>query len=233
VLRPDACSARPARAGPRVVRSSHGPTTRRAPRDAEWQLVKPHHSGRVAADIPLPVGTNLYALVGGTVTYAGPAGSCGNTVTVHTPDQQADVTYCHLSHVEVEAGEPVAAGHRIGRSGGAAGAPGAGTSTGPHLHLQITTAAGRRCPQALLLGLWRGWPVPTIAALRTDGCTYTRVLPAPVWPAPIPPDLPRDGPGMTSRSAPTSPSADMSWMRQAACRFPPQRRCEPWWCDSC
>jgi hypothetical protein len=47
-----------------------------------------------------------------------------------------------------------------------------------------------RAAQALLLGLWRGWPVPTIAALRTDGCTYARIPPAPVWPAPIPPDLP-------------------------------------------
>ncbi|MGH3442174.1 MAG: hypothetical protein ACRDUY_09065 [Nitriliruptorales bacterium] len=37
---------------------------RRPPRDPEWQLVKPHHSGRVAADIPLTVGTSIYALVG-------------------------------------------------------------------------------------------------------------------------------------------------------------------------
>ncbi len=31
------------------------------PRDPEWQLVKPHHSGRVGADISLAVGTALYA----------------------------------------------------------------------------------------------------------------------------------------------------------------------------
>jgi hypothetical protein len=63
-----------------------------------------------------------------------------------------------------------------------------GSSTGPHLH--IDTPSGRRCPQALLYGLWRGWPVPTIAGLRTTGCTYTAVAPPPQSPVPVPPDLP-------------------------------------------
>lgn len=163
---------------------------RRPSRDPEWQLVKPHHSGRVAADIPLAVGTSLYALVDGTVTFAGAAGNCGHTVTIRSRQQQATVTYCHLSTIAIDAGDTVAAGRRIGTSGGAAGAPGAGSSTGPHLHLQIVTPAGRRCPQALLLGLWRGWPVPTIAGLRTDGCTYTGTPPSPVRPVPVPVDLP-------------------------------------------
>ena len=159
-------------------------------RDPEWALVKPHHSNRVAADIPLPVGTALYALVDGTVTYAGLASHCGNTIILHNAAQQAAITYCHLSNLDVATGDQVAAGQWLGRSGGEAGMPGAGNSTGPHLHIQIVSPAGRRCPQALLLGLWRTWPVPTINALRTSGCTYSIAPPAPQTPVPIPPDLP-------------------------------------------
>ena len=169
----------------------HAVTTQaRPPRDPEWQLVKPHHSGRVGVDIALPVGTALYALVDGAVVWAGESGKCGYGVAVRAPDQHASITYCHLSAIHVRAGQQVAAGEPVGRSGGQAGAQGAGNSTGPHLHLHIETPSGRRCPQALLLGLWRGWPVPTIAGLRTSGCTYTSAAPPPRSPVPIPPDLP-------------------------------------------
>jgi len=171
--------------GLRAVTSGAQPSS-----DPEWALVKPHHSGRVAADIPLPVGTALYALTDGTVTFAGQATNCGGTISIHTPAQQASVTYCHLSSIDITTGDEVVAGQWLGRSGGAAGTPGAGNSTGPHLHLQIVTPAGRRCPQALLLGLWRRWPVPTISALRTADCTYDGVPPPPQSPVPVPPDLP-------------------------------------------
>ena len=165
-------------------------TNARPPRDPEWQLVKPHHSGRVGIDIALRVGTPLYALVDGQVVWAGESGRCGYGLAIRNPDQHASVTYCHLSDIDVTAGQQIAVGQPIGRSGGQPGTPGAGNSTGPHLHLHIDTPSGRRCPQALLLGLWRGWPVPTIAGLRTSGCSYTRVAPTPQSPVPIPPDLP-------------------------------------------
>jgi murein DD-endopeptidase MepM/ murein hydrolase activator NlpD len=165
-------------------------THARPPRDPEWQLVKPHHSGRVAVDISLRVGTTLYALVDGEVVWAGDSGNCGYGIAIRAPDQHASVTYCHLSAIHVTARQQVAAGEPVGRSGGQPGTPGAGNSTGPHLHLHIDTPSGRRCPQALLLGLWRDWPVPTIAGLRTSGCTYTGVAPAPQSPVPIPPELP-------------------------------------------
>lgn len=160
------------------------------PRDPEWQLVRPHHSGRVGIDIALPVGTTLYALVDAEVVWAGPAGNCGYGLAIRNTDQQASITYCHLSAIDVTAGQHVAVGEPLGQSGGQPGSPGAGNSTGPHLHLHITTPSGRRCPQALLLGLWRGWPVPTINGLRTSGCTYTGSAPPPRSPVPVPPDLP-------------------------------------------
>jgi hypothetical protein len=165
-------------------------TDARPPRDPEWQLVKPHHSGRVAVDVSLRVGTPLYALVDGDVVWAGESGRCGYGVTIRNHDQQASVTYCHLSSIDVAAGQQVAAGQPLGRSGGQPGSRGAGNSTGPHLHLHIDTPSGRRCPQALLLGLWRGWPVPTISRLRTSGCTYSGIPPAAQSPIPTPPDLP-------------------------------------------
>lgn len=160
------------------------------PRDPEWQLVRPHHSGRIGVDVALQFGTPLFALVDGTVTWAGPAGDCGYGIEIHSPDHQASATYCHLATIEVTAGAAVQVGQPIGTSGGAPGQVGAGSSTGPHLHLHIDTPQGRRCPQALLLGLWRGWPVPAIESLRTNGCTYTGPNPPPQSPVPIPPDLP-------------------------------------------
>jgi peptidoglycan LD-endopeptidase LytH len=172
-------------AGLRAVTSEASP-----PRDPEWQLVRPHHSGRVGIDIALPVGTTLYALVDAEVVWAGASGNCGYGVSIRNPDQHASITYCHLSAIDVSAGQHIIAGQPLGRSGGQPGTAGAGNSTGPHLHLHIDTPSGRRCPQALLLGLWRGWPVPTIAALRTTGCTYTGTAPPPQSPVPIPPDLP-------------------------------------------
>ena len=44
--------------------------------------------------------------------------------------------YAHLSVIRTRSG-PVAAGTVIGLSGGARGAPGAGHSTGPHLHFEV------------------------------------------------------------------------------------------------
>ncbi len=165
-------------------------TNARPPRDPEWQLIKPHHSGRVGIDISLRVGTPLYALVDGQVVWAGESGNCGYGLAIRNPDQHASVTYCHLSAIDVAAGQQVVAGQPVGRSGGQPGTRGAGNSTGPHLHLHIDTPSGRRCPQALLLRLWRGWPVSNVAGLRTSGCTYNGVAPSPSFPVPVPPDLP-------------------------------------------
>lgn len=45
--------------------------------------------------------------------------------------------YVHLSRVLVRPGQVVGPGMVIGRSGGEPGTVGAGTSTGPHLHLEV------------------------------------------------------------------------------------------------
>ncbi len=45
--------------------------------------------------------------------------------------------YAHLSRFGVSVGQTVKEGQTIAYSGGAKGMPGAGYSTGPHLHFEI------------------------------------------------------------------------------------------------
>lgn len=137
---------------------------------------RPHHT-YPAADIGLPVGTSLYAMADGVVATVvanagiyvpnGP-GRCGNTVVIEGVDG-ARYTYCHLSFVTVATGDQVAAGDVIGFSGGQPGTPGAGNTTGPHLHLSVRVYGQSVCPQPMLLGIIRQTPIPPTAA-PTSGC---------------------------------------------------------------
>jgi len=45
--------------------------------------------------------------------------------------------YLHLSQIDVSSGTVLPVGGRVGLSGGGVGIPGAGRTTGPHLHLEI------------------------------------------------------------------------------------------------
>ena len=95
-------------------------------------------------------------------------GRCGNTVVIEGVDG-ARYTYCHLSLVTVLAGDQVAAGNVIGFSGGQPGTPGAGNTTGPHLHLSVRVYGQSVCPQPMLLGIIRQTPIPPTAA-PSSGC---------------------------------------------------------------
>ena len=125
-----------------------------------------------------PVGTPAFAMVTGTVTSAiGDAGlyvpggsTCGNTVIIAGVDG-ATYTYCHLSAVFVVSGQVVTAGQGVGLTGGQPGSPGAGTTTGPHLHLGIQAYGQSVCPQPVLLGIIRGTLIPPTAA-PTIGCYF-------------------------------------------------------------
>ena len=98
-------------------------------------------------DYGCPVGTPMIAIADGAVIFAADEGanSGGNHLAVlfdQPPDAGATkYGYMHLSRFDVGVGDHVSVGQQVGLSGGAAGAPGAGNSTGPHLHFWIGTNA--------------------------------------------------------------------------------------------
>jgi hypothetical protein len=121
-------------------------------------------------DFGMPAGTNLPACGAGTVTNTPFNGTGGHTVTIqHANGYRSQ--YLHLSAFTLANGTAVAAGAIIGRSGGAAGAPGSGSSTGPHLHWHMINPAGT----------------------RIDPLAYIAANPAPPAPGPRKPGLARFG----------------------------------------
>jgi hypothetical protein len=123
------------------------------------------HHDYPAADIPVPSGTPVYAVVGGTVrsTFY-QAGGCGYGVTIVRGN--SEYTYCHGNgRFDVSSGQAVATGGLIMRSGNT------GASSGPHLHLQIRIDGQLRCPQPLLVAAWYGRTYDPQALPRT-GCYY-------------------------------------------------------------
>ncbi|MEU9465765.1 transglycosylase family protein [Streptomyces avermitilis] len=93
---------------------------------------KGYHTG---VDFPVPTGTSVKAVAAGHVVSAGWGGSFGYQVVLRHADGRY-TQYAHLSAISVKAGQSVAAGQRIGRSGST------GNSTGPHLHFEVRTGPG-------------------------------------------------------------------------------------------
>jgi hypothetical protein len=153
--------------------SSAGPHT--PPLDAqllaahpEW-LISPHHD-YPAIDIPVPVGTSAYAVVDGTVELAGAnVGNCGGTVVLDG-DDGITYTYCHASLVLLQTGAQVRRGQLLLLTGGAIGSAGAGSSTGPHLHFDITVGGVKRCPQPVLQA-WVAGHLYDPSNAPASGCT--------------------------------------------------------------
>jgi len=93
-------------------------------------------------DFGTPVGSNLTAVTDGAETYIGnDMKGYGNWVEI-SHDDGTKSRYGHLSQVGVSRNQKVKAGQVVGLSGGKAGAPGAGNSTGPHLHFEILDEKG-------------------------------------------------------------------------------------------
>jgi murein DD-endopeptidase MepM/ murein hydrolase activator NlpD len=125
-------------AGPATVAALGRP----APRSPVW-LVHPVR-GRIGdrfgprgsrfhtgIDYPLPTGTPVSAAGRGRVVFAGWDGSgYGRLVVVEHPLGVRSM-YAHLSSIQVNQGQSVAAGSRVGLVGAT------GVATGPHLHFEI------------------------------------------------------------------------------------------------
>ncbi|MEU0336454.1 transglycosylase family protein [Streptomyces sp. NPDC006193] len=93
---------------------------------------KGYHTG---VDFAVPTGTSVRAAATGHVVSAGWGGSYGYQVVLRHADGRY-TQYAHLSAISVRAGQSVAAGQRIGRSGAT------GNVTGPHLHFEVRTGPG-------------------------------------------------------------------------------------------
>ncbi|NBE79996.1 peptidoglycan DD-metalloendopeptidase family protein [Micromonospora rubida] len=100
-----------------------------------------NRGSRGGIDFGMRVGTPLPACGAGTVTNTPFNGGGGHTVTIsHSEGYRSQ--YLHLSQFALANGTYVSAGAIVGLSGGAAGAPGSGSSTGPHLHWHMINPAG-------------------------------------------------------------------------------------------
>ncbi|EDY43383.1 transglycosylase family protein [Streptomyces sp. SPB074] len=93
---------------------------------------KGYHTG---VDFPVPTGTTVKAIGAATVVSAGWGGSYGYQVVLRHADGRYS-QYAHLSALNVRAGQHVAEGQRIARSGAT------GNVTGPHLHFEVRTGPG-------------------------------------------------------------------------------------------
>lgn len=94
-------------------------------------------------DFGMNVGTPLPAAGGGTIGNIPENGTGGHTVTIYH-DNGYRTQYMHLSQFLLADGAVIGTGGIVGLSGGEPGAPGSGSSTGPHLHWHMIDPNGTR-----------------------------------------------------------------------------------------
>ena len=115
------------------VSSSYG--WRQDPIDGQLKF----HKG---TDIAMPIGQEVPSALAGQVTFAGDMAGYGLTVVVNHGGG-VETRYAHLSEVEVRAGDAVAQGQTIAKSGSS------GRSTGPHLHFEVLESGQPVDPSAV------------------------------------------------------------------------------------
>ncbi len=81
-------------------------------------------------DIAAPMGTPIYAMAAGIVSFAGVDGGYGKMVQINDGDGLS-TRYGHTSKILVKVGERVKKGQEIARVGST------GYSTGPHVHFEV------------------------------------------------------------------------------------------------
>jgi murein DD-endopeptidase MepM/ murein hydrolase activator NlpD len=128
-------------------------------------FTQPHHD-YPAVDIPMPTGTAIFAIAGGTISRAPTGGDCGLGLVIDAGNG-IQFSYCHgIDGGAVDGarqGDKVNPGQLIMHSGNT------GHSTGPHLHVGIKVGGENVCPQTFLVGIATG-SIPDITRLPSSGC---------------------------------------------------------------
>ena len=93
-------------------------------------------------DLATPVGTYVAFVAPCEIIATGTYGNYGYLIDVWVPSLGVQYRLAHLSKIMVKKGQKIPAGVPVGRTGGAAGHPGSGRSTGPHLHYEVDTKKG-------------------------------------------------------------------------------------------
>lgn len=104
------------------------------------EVSKMHYGIDIAADWQ----SEVLAIADGTVVYAGENGGYGYCIEIEhvINGEKVYSFYAHLYKIDVAVGDAVTKGQTIALVGGVPGTQGAGTSTGPHLHLEIRKQSG-------------------------------------------------------------------------------------------
>lgn len=120
------------------------------------EITQEYSAEHKAIDIAASSGSPVYAAEDGTVSYVqiwdgsyDTTGmmSYGHMVEIRHADGNTTL-YAHLSEINVQQGEKVVRGQRIGRVGST------GHATGPHLHFEVITSEGKADPADYL------WTMP-------------------------------------------------------------------------
>ena len=116
-------------------------------------------------DWATPVGTPITAPNPGQVVYEAGNGSGGYIITLHLANSPGyKMQFLHCSSFN-GGNRTVKEGELLGYTGGAAGAPGAGSSTGPHVHVHMVDPNGvREDPLP-----WFANSAPAPSGLSVDG----------------------------------------------------------------
>ena len=94
-------------------------------------------------NIGTPVGTYVAFTENAEILYTGLYSGYGYLIDVWLPNAKVQLRLGHLSEILVNKGDRIPARTPVGRTGGMEGHPGAGSSTGPHLHIEADTVKGR------------------------------------------------------------------------------------------
>lgn len=111
------------------------------------------NNGHPGVDLGVPLDTQILAAETGTVTHAANDDPQGYGEWIEITGANGIITrYGHLHGMNVKVGDQVNAGQIIGTSGGEAGGPTSGNSSGAHLHFEVRVDGHTVDPTPFLAG---------------------------------------------------------------------------------